>query len=249
MLPSIEVILATYNNAGAMRLVLDGYCRQTFRDFSLAVADDGSKPEIADLVREFSARGLRIRHRWHEDIGYRRALAMNGCIQTAQADFLVLTDNDCIPHRHFVADHRAWACRGWMSLGRRVDTGPEVAHDLLGGRLDPIRMESGCWLAAQALRGRIGNAKSGLRLPGALALLGRKRACAALGANMGIWKDDLLAVGGFDERFTSYGGEEVDLERRLMSQRGLRRSAMRFHGVLYHIWHPTRSVAISQPPA
>jgi glycosyltransferase involved in cell wall biosynthesis len=249
MSPSIEVVLATYNNAGAMRLVLEGYCRQTFRDFSLAVADDGSKPEIAGLVREFSKRGLRIRHRWHEDIGYRRALAMNGCIQTSQADLLVLTDNDCIPHRRFVADHRVWARRGWMSLGRRVDTGPEVAQELMDGRLDPIAMESIFWLTAQACRGRIGNAKSGLRLPGFLARLGRKRARAALGANMGIWKDDLLAVGGFDERFTSYGGEEVDLERRLMGQRGLRQSAMRFHGILFHVWHPTRSAAVSPQPA
>ncbi len=53
---------------------------------------------------------------------------------------------------------------------------------------------------------------------------------------LAVWRDDLLAVGGYDERFRVWGSEDTDLLRRLETNMSLKRnydSALK--GV--HLWH------------
>lgn len=64
---------------------------------------------------------------------------------------------------------------------------------------------------------------------------------ALLGANIGVWREDILAVNGFDTQFQGYGGEEVDLEWRLKAY-GIRSRPARGRACLYHIYHPERTV-------
>ena len=49
-----RVIVTTYDRPHLLRLALRAWARQTFQDFALTVADDGSGPETAALVRDFS---------------------------------------------------------------------------------------------------------------------------------------------------------------------------------------------------
>ncbi len=59
----LSVIATTYNATEWLQKLLWGYAAQTFRDFELIIADDGSKPETAALVQEQSqALGLNVQH-------------------------------------------------------------------------------------------------------------------------------------------------------------------------------------------
>lgn len=236
---TLEIIMAAYNNAATMRLVLEGYLRQTDGDFRLCVADDGSGPEIAALVEEMRVRGLPIRHIWQEDRGFRKAEIVNHAIATSEADYIVLTDNDCIPARWFVADHKAWARPGHFVAGRRVDTKAALARQLLMGMIDPKRLDSFAYLLWLAARGQLTRAEKALRPPAWLAALWGRKPQALLGANIGVWRHDLLAVNGFDNDFQGYGGEEVDLEWRLLAY-GVEPRAARGRACLYHVYHPER---------
>ena len=46
----ITVILSTYNAPAWLEKSLWGYACQTYRDFEVVIADDGSGPETADLI-------------------------------------------------------------------------------------------------------------------------------------------------------------------------------------------------------
>lgn len=55
--------------------------------------------------------------------------------------------------------------------------------------------------------------------------------------NLAVWRADLLAVNGFDERFQGWGHEDADLVVRLF-HRGCRRKEGHFAVPAVHLWHP-----------
>ena len=233
---SIEVIMPAYNNPDVMRLCLEGLLRQGDRSFTIAVADDGSGPEILQLVETFRDRGLSIRHLWHEDDGFRKAIIINRAIGSSDADYIVFTDNDCIPQSSFIADHRRAARRGSYMAGRRVNLGAELTEEFKGGKWPVSVLDSRWWLLRQASAGRLRHAEFGMRLPWPLAMLWSSKQIGLLGANMGIWREDLLRVNGFDNDIPGGRGEEVDLEWRLRAS-GVKPGTLLGRAGVAHLYH------------
>ena len=236
--PTLELLLAVYNSPDVTRLTLEGYCRQSDRDFTLVIADDGSGPEIKQLVDEYSTR-LKIRHLWQEDKGFRKACILNRAIATSEADYLVFSDNDCIPERHFIADHKQAAQRDCFVTGRRVDLGPLPTRELLNGEQESP--ESFTWILRHSLKKNLKRGEKGLRPPYWLHRLWSTKQIGTLGANMAMWRDDLLRVNGFDEDYQGYGMEETDLEWRLMAA-GVERCTVLGRAILYHLYHPEKEM-------
>lgn len=78
----LSVIVTTYNNPRALSLVIAGLLRQTVREFELVIADDGSGPETAALIRELAAQApFPIRHVWHPDQGFRKCTISNAAVR------------------------------------------------------------------------------------------------------------------------------------------------------------------------
>jgi GT2 family glycosyltransferase len=237
---SVEVLMAAYNNADVMRFCLEGLLRQTDRDFSVAVADDGSGPEVERLVNEYRAKGLAIRYVWHEDKGFRKAMIMNRAIGTSTADYMVFIDNDCIPQSSFIADHRHAARRGHFTAGRRINLGPELTDEIVAGKWPISAVDSRWWLLRQAMAGRLRHGEFGLRLPWFLSARWSAKVIGLLGANMAIWREDLIRVNGFDNDIPGGRGEEVDLEWRLRAA-GVKPGALLGRAGVAHLWHKTRA--------
>ena len=240
MKPSIEVILSAYNAVEPLRIVLDGYRRQTDPSFALAIADDGSGSEVGRLVGGFAERGLRIRHVWQEDRGFRRARILNRAVAGTDADYLILSDGDCVPSVHFVEDHREWAEEGCFVCGRRVELGPELTDRVRTGAVAPARLETGWWLVRESLRGRLRRGEAGLRPPRTLTRWLTSRPMGAWGCNIGLWTRDFVRVNGFDNDFENWGGEDTDLDWRLRAA-GFRSKAMRGRGAVFHLFHESRA--------
>lgn len=236
---NIEVLMAAYNNAPTMRVVLEGYLRQTDTNFSIAIADDGSGPEVAALAREFADRGLTIRHLWQEDRGFRKAIALNKAIATSSAEYLVFTDNDCVPQKNFIADHRRAARPGCFVAGRRVDLGPELTRQVKTGVVPLSLLENRGWLLRNAVNRKLRHAEYGLGLPWTATDLWSRKQVGLLGANMAIWKSDVLLINGFDGGIPGGDGEEVDLEWRLMAA-GVDRTSLLGRASVVHLYHTPR---------
>jgi predicted glycosyltransferase involved in capsule biosynthesis len=53
---------------------------------------------------------------------------------------------------------------------------------------------------------------------------------------MAYWRDDVIAVNGYDEHYHGWGCEDDDLSRRL-SESGLDSFKLFRIGLAYHLWH------------
>lgn len=238
----LEILMAAYNNYDVMKLVFDGYINQTDKDFLLTVGDDGSTPEIKDLCDEYAQKGLKIRHIWHEDHGYRRATILNKALCESTSDFIVFTDNDCIPHPKFVEDHKENAQEGYFSIGRRCDLKEEISHKLLTKKICLNSLFNPAFLIFQSFIRHLKRPECAMSLPVFICLFLQKKHIKALGANMGVWREDLITINGFDNKFQGYGFEESDLENRLIKL-GIIGKSIKGKAGLIHLYHPERSVS------
>ena len=75
---TISIIITTYNAPDWLEKVLWGYQQQSYRDFEVVIADDGSGPATRDLIDRMRGEVFfPIQHIWHEDIGFRKCTILN----------------------------------------------------------------------------------------------------------------------------------------------------------------------------
>ena len=241
----LEVILSVYRAERELREVLEGYLRQVETDFSIVLADDGSGPGVERIASEFADRGLRIRHMWQEDRGFRKCRILNRAVATSSADYLLLSDGDCIPSRHFVRDHLEWAEPGRYVCGRRVMLGEEVSNAILLGELNPFEYENPIRLVAGEARGQLRHAWCGVRPPRPIADLMSSRPRSLAGCNAAVWMTDLVRINGFNNAFEGWGYEDSELEARLAAA-SVRSKALRGRGVLFHLHHQSNFIRTNE---
>lgn len=233
----ITVIASTYNAEAWLDKVLLGYACQTWRDFEVIVADDGSRDATRALVeRHATSYPVPLRHVWHEDDGYRRQEILNRAIPLAAHDYILFTDGDCIPRRDFVEAHARHAepgrflSGGYCKLGMRLSQAIS-ADDIRSGRC--FRLP---WLRAQERQGLSNMLKLGAGGVAAVSLDALTPARASFNnCNSSAWKADLLAVNGYDERM-KYGGPDRELGERLENH-GVRGKQIRHRAVCVHLDH------------
>jgi glycosyltransferase involved in cell wall biosynthesis len=237
MLPRVSILVSTYNSPEWLSLCLRGYATQSYRDFELIVADDGSDFETTLAVQRVRRETrLPIRHVWQEHLGFGKCAVLNKAIRAAAGDYLIFTDGDCIPRFDFVEQHvrlaepghflSGGAVRLPMTVSRAI--GPE--NVLAGQATDPR------WLAARGLtagRGRWVLAAN-RRLAWLWDQITTTRATFN-GGNSSAWKADLVRVNGCNESM-GYGGEDRELGDRLVNL-GLRGKQIRHRAVCVHLEH------------
>ena len=102
----LSVIITTYNSPEWLQKVLWGYQAQTFRDFEMIIADDGSRNDTRELIDNIRKEVFfTIQHVWHPDDGFRKCTILNKGIVASKADYLVISDGDCIPRKDFLQVH------------------------------------------------------------------------------------------------------------------------------------------------
>jgi glycosyltransferase involved in cell wall biosynthesis len=234
----ISVIVSTYDREDALDVVLRALSRQSDRNFEIVVADDGSGPATARVVREWAAREtVPIKHVWHEDRGFRLAEIRNRGIRASSGAYLVFLDGDCIARRDFVTMHRRLAEPCWFVTGTRILLSRELTEAILHQGLEPE-----LWGLARFLVHRLRHHFNrvaplfALRL-GPMRKLTAHRWRGARGSNMAFWRADLERVGGFDTSFSGWGREDSDIFIRLI-RAGVRRKDGRFASGVLHLWHP-----------
>jgi glycosyltransferase involved in cell wall biosynthesis len=243
----ISVIVSTYNREDALDAVLRALSRQTDRHFEIIVADDGSGPATAGVVRKWAGKApVPVRHVWHEDRGFRLADIRNRGILASAGAYVAFVDGDCIARPGFVAAHRRLAEAGWFVSGTRVLLSQDLTNRILHHGLEPE-----CWTLTDWLvrrwRHEINRVTPLVDLPfvdlpfldlpfSALRKWTASRWRGARGANMAFWRNDLEKVDGFDTSFAGWGREDSDIFIRLI-RAGIRRKDGRYATGLLHLWH------------
>jgi len=232
-----SVIFTTYNHPKWLEKTLWGFSAQSFRDFEIIVADDGSGPETRAVIDSVSAQiDIPIQHLWQEDDGFQKCRILNKAIVASRGEYLIFTDGDCIPHPHFVRNHVELAAENSMLSGGYFKLPLEVSRaitreDILNGN---------CTRPGWLLR-------HGVPFTPKIAKLYSHRVIGAIldaltitratwnGHSSSTWKKHALAVNGFDERM-QYGGQDREFGERLMNL-GIKPRQVRYRCSCVHLDH------------
>jgi glycosyltransferase involved in cell wall biosynthesis len=224
----ISLIIPTYEKPDALDQVLRGVQRQSAMPGEILLADDGSGNATRELISRWQEKlPVKTHHIWHEDLGFRKTTILNKAIAAASGSYIVFLDGDCVPHEKFIQDHARLAEKNYWVQGRRCFVRePFVARFSAGAT--PIL----AWI----LLLRISGAAKAIRWP--IPIIRRNAGQRGIiGCNMGFWREDLLAVNGFDEKYIGWGGEDSDVGIRLYHL-GRPRKFVYGRAVVYHLNHP-----------
>jgi glycosyltransferase involved in cell wall biosynthesis len=239
--PFVSAIIPTFNKAAYLDLTLASWCRQSHTDYELIVVNDGSTDETRDVIAGYRTR-LPLQCLDIPNSG--RAGARNCGVREAKGDILVFSDDDRVVLGSFVEQHVSahqgsqspYAILGWQfglnvhpvanrrrqsmagadvvgisvtdlqalrRLARTIDASNSAQHLAWIGTLqddEPVFHRH-----ALPLISTYGNALTECPLAW----------CCGTTGNLSLRAAAMRDVGLFDEAFSGWGFEDVDLLYRL----------------------------------
>lgn len=235
--PELSVVISTYNQPEWLEKVLWGYEVQSERRFEVVVADDGSDERTREMLERMAQHlTFPLRHVWQADIGFRKCRIVNQGIVATRADYILVTDGDCIPRRDFLTTHLRMRKPGYFLSGGAVRLPMELSkaigkEDILAGRCFDRN-----WLREHGMKGSFRNNKLTDSARWAAFLNAVTPAGATWnGNNSSGWKADILRAGGHDQRM-EYGGEDRELGERMMNA-GIKGRQIRYSAAMLHLDH------------
>lgn len=237
MKPTISIIISTYNSPEWLKKVIWGYNTQTYRNFEMVIADDGSKEETKKMINELQKEVFYpIIHVWHKDDGFQKSAILNKAIVATTTNYILMSDGDCIPRPDFVEVHIKDREEGYflsggyhklpMNLSKLINK-----EDIYSGRSFSVS-----WLKKNGMKTSFKNLK--VCAKGSLSTILNfftPTKPTWNGHNASGWKKDILAINGFDERM-QYGGQDRELGERLVNY-GIQPKQIRYSTTCIHLDH------------
>ncbi len=232
---TLGLIISTYNNPKWLEKTFWGYIFQSRQADEIIIADDGSGEETRQLIERYKGL-LPLKHVWHEDKGFRKTTILNKAIVASSADYLVFTDQDCVPRYDFLETHYRYSEKGYILSGGYFKLPMSLSMALSYEDVESKRAFRLSWLR-----------KNGLPLCFKCTKLVQNPVFARMmnaitptkatwnGMNSSGWREDILRVNGFDERML-YGGEDREMGERLFNL-GIRSKQIRYSAIVLHLDH------------
>ncbi len=211
---NVTVIIAAYQKPKALSFVLLALKRQTILPEEVIVADDGSGPEMRDMLSNISSSlPFRLSHVWQKNEGFRAARSRNNAIYRSTGKIIAFLDQDVLPHRNWLEQHLHHTRPGQVSIGRMLELSGDISQ------IEPQQIENGefeTWHKPDQMTHMNKLQKknafyAAIRRAG----IGIKAKPALQTCNTSAHRDDLFRVNGLDEEYIGWGQEDDDLGRRL----------------------------------
>lgn len=239
----VSLIISFYNRIDFIKLIFKALEQQSYQDFEVIIADDGSRREIVqELELLIQGASFPVKHIWHEDIGWRKNTVLNNSIIASESNYIIFLDGDCIPHPHFIQEHLENRVPNQAICGRRVTLTKKIATKINASKIQSKYFHSSLFLKL-LFAGLFSKEKTRIRHMLRIKnktirrVFVKDKIIGILGCNFSVWKEDLMNVNGFDERFIYPGmGEDSDLENRLR-QNGVRLVSKKYLVTVYHMYH------------
>lgn len=240
----VAVVIVTYNNPTFLGICLAAYQNQSYKNFAIFIADDGSKPETKAKIDVYRKKVQQpITHVWHPDKGYRKAQIVNHVwrmLQPEEFPVVINVDHDTIAHHRFVEDHVRQHERSdnVLFMGRRVNLGPKVTQTYTEENVTRRNHGLPWCLIRAAWQKDIENPNRALRI-GPFWLrrfLRRDRVPDLLGSNFSISNTLLRRINGYNEQYRHYWGEDGDLFVRARNSGAAIRGSLAL-AIQYHLYH------------
>jgi chondroitin synthase len=201
----LSVIIPYYNRPLTLRQTLLSFTQSSY-DLSLVefiIADDGSDDANRPNLKSYLDLGLNIKYAWQPDMGFRLSAVRNLGIGCASYDNIIVVDCDLVVSKDFLLEH-AWPLSistNIISIGlreNRVYTSKNVeifakSNPASVGTFEGDDWRLGAWI----------NKVPNFELSDMC-----WKMCS--GGNIGFHKSLVERVGEFSERFTFWGGEDLE---------------------------------------
>jgi len=244
--PKASVIISVYKDTEALQNILYALDRQTEKDFEIIITEDCESEEMAKFLAEYKLRE-NFYHLTQPDDGWRKTLAENRAILSARADYLMFLDGDCIPDKNFVANHLAEAEQHRFLTGRRVYLGPFFSK-LLRKSPQLIRYIQNRFIFLLLLIplhiDKVRSYEVGLSSRFMQWIRGKKPV-GIIGCNFSCYKEDLLAINGYNEDLPGVGAEDSDLQWRFEGL-GMSTKGVKFLIPVYHLYHEHKRISYEE---
>ncbi|WP_372975287.1 glycosyltransferase family 2 protein [Muriicola sp.] len=235
--PKISIVVSTYNSEAWLEKVLWGFQYQTFKDFEVVIADDGSGPATRKLLEEMQKEvSYPIIHVWQEDDGFQKSRILNKAVVACNAPYVIMTDGDCIPREDFVEVHYINKEPGYFISGGYYMLPMNISKAITREDIEKQNCFNIQWLKKMGIPKTFKNNK--LTARGFISKFFNTITptnASWNGHNSSGWKKDILNVNGFDERM-QYGGQDRELGERLFNF-GIKSKQLRYSAVCVHLDH------------
>ena len=235
--PKISVIVSTYNSEEWLQKVLWGFNCQTFKDFELVVADDGSRPATKELVDSMRDElFFDLIHIWQEDDGFQKCRILNKAVAASSGEYIIMTDGDCMPREDFVEVHYINKEPGYFISGGYYMLPMNISKMITKEDIYKQHCFNIHWLKDKGIPKTFKNNK--LTSRGVISKFFNTITptnASWNGHNSSGWRKDILNINGFDERM-QYGGEDREMGERLFNF-GLKSKQLRYSAVCVHLDH------------
>ncbi len=233
----ISVIITTYNWPEVLESCINSLLDQHDKNFEIIIANDGSSITTHSLIEHLTKlSNIPIKHAYHEDNGFRAGTIRNKAVALSDGEYLVFIDGDCVVFPHFISRHRQLAELGYFVPGNRILLSQAFTQTTLKNKI-PLHNQSIIFFIKLWLQRKINRITPFIYSPlSFLRYLNPIRWDKAMTCNLAMFKDDFIAVNGFDEAYEGWGYEDSDLVIRLIHN-GIKRKEGRFALPVLHHWH------------
>lgn len=237
-----SIIIAVYKDLEALKCIIKALEKQTYFDFEVIIAEDNDVQEIKNYIGSITT--LKVKHTYQPDKGIQKARSLNNGILASNGEYLIFIDGDCIPYTTFIESHIALSEKGKVLIGRRVNLGETVSQKIRDGILKSDQIEKNYFKYYRILQKDAGtHLEQGFwfhpkNFIYKLFFENRKKNhIGLLGCNYSCFRDDLIAIDGYDE---SYGetalADDTDLQWRF-EMYGLSMKSCKMAANVFHLYH------------
>ncbi|MCC7159380.1 MAG: glycosyltransferase [Ignavibacteria bacterium] len=237
-----SLIISVYKKIRELELILNALKIQTFKDFEILIADDGSGVELSKFISDFKKTSdLDITHVFQNDSGFRKNRILNKAIKKSNYNYLIFIDGDCVPHSDFIRQHLLYMKNNTVLCGRRVNLSKSLSDRISIDRIinkdyEKIRLKH--VLDSWKKNDRSTFVEEGLLIRNKiLRKLFSKKEVHIVGCNFSLNKQLIEKINGFDENYIGPGfGEDSDIELRLRLA-GAEFFSVKNLAVIFHMYH------------
>jgi len=240
----VSIIIPLYKDLKALKVVLKALERQTYKKFEIIIAEDDESQDTIEFLKNY--KHLNILHISQPDTGRNKVIIQNKAIIKASGNYLFFIDGDIVPYKDFIEYSLQIAKPKRVLTGRRVNLDEETTKLIKKGNIDIQDIENNylsfLWKNRNNKEAR---AEQGIQInPNSFLyktiISKRNRNTEILGCNFSCFKDDIIAINGFDEEYHPLAtlADDTDLTWRFQGMNYKLYSSKNIANV-FHLWHNT----------